>query len=271
MKQFYITFLLIISFGGATIAYCQTSVESTNQKSGSIAAGTVNVTAPTQNVLFGATPSLAITASGTTGLGILGYRGEITYNPNVIVVIGGNGGCNVTGTISSSLAVSCTDNFVNATTRRIDFFAFGTVPISGAGDLIKFNFQVVGSIGSVSPLNFTDFFFNEGGPFDPADVTTNGSVTVPLIGPTAAGATISGRVLTQNGVGLKNAVVTITDSQGVVRRSMSSSLGYYQFDDVPTGANYVVNVASKRFQFTPFVVALNDDITNRDIIADSGE
>ncbi|MBK7803611.1 MAG: hypothetical protein IPJ55_13275 [Chloracidobacterium sp.] len=65
MKQFYITFLMILSFGAAAIASGQA----------------VTVTAPTQFVLVGSTPTLAITASDTTGLGILGYRGEITLQP----------------------------------------------------------------------------------------------------------------------------------------------------------------------------------------------
>ncbi len=249
MKQFYITFLMILSFGAAAIASGQA----------------VTVTAPTQFVLVGSTPTLAITASDTTGLGILGYRGEITYNPNVIVVVGGNAGCNVSGTISSSFVAFCSDNFVNATTRRIDFFTSGAVPLTGAGDLIKFNFQVVGAAGTSSPLTFTDFFFNEGGPFDPIDVTVNGLITI--VPASAAAASLSGRVVAQDGRPLPRIRVTLIDASGDVSQAISSVFGYYRFDDVQIGQSYLLQASSKSYLFVPKVVTLGDELNEIDIIA----
>ncbi|MBC7795981.1 MAG: hypothetical protein H7Z37_03805, partial [Pyrinomonadaceae bacterium] len=66
---------------------------------------------------------------------------------------------------------------------------------------------------------------------------------------TAAGVSVGGKVSTGNGKGLFNAVVTLTDSNGAVRRTQTKFGGRYSFTDVPTGATYVINVQSKRYSF----------------------
>ena len=85
--------------------------------------------------------------------------------------------------------------------------------------------------------------------------------------PTAAGVTINGRVLTSDGRGLRNAIVSITDAAGNTRTALSSSLGYYRFDDVDSGQSYVVSVASKRFAFAPQVVNVGGDLADLDFTA----
>lgn len=86
--------------------------------------------------------------------------------------------------------------------------------------------------------------------------------------PSAAGATLAGRVVTANGNGLRGAIVMLTDNQGVRRTAVTSAFGYYRFEDVPTGATCIITVASKRFQFSPQVVTVNGDLTELDFIAD---
>lgn len=88
-----------------------------------------------------------------------------------------------------------------------------------------------------------------------------------ITSPTAAGVSIAGRVLTTDGRGLRNAIVTLTDPQGVARHSVTSSFGYYRFDDVTAGSTYTVTVASKRYQFAPQLVTITDDIVELDITA----
>lgn len=60
---------------------------------------------------------------------------------------------------------------------------------------------------------------------------------------------VSGQVLTPSGLGLRNAVVTLTDAQGVQRRATTSSFGVYQFDNVSTGQTFAIGVSSKRYRF----------------------
>jgi len=89
--------------------------------------------------------------------------------------------------------------------------------------------------------------------------------------PTAAGVSVTGRVLSANGNGLRNAVVKLTGSDGVTRRAVTSSLGYYRFDDVAAGETYVIGVASKQFVFTPRTISITDELTDVDFVAESPE
>ncbi|MBK8305153.1 MAG: carboxypeptidase regulatory-like domain-containing protein, partial [Chloracidobacterium sp.] len=87
----------------------------------------------------------------------------------------------------------------------------------------------------------------------------------PVAAPTAAAVSISGRVLTTDGRGLRNGVVTITDQSGNARNVITGALGTYRFDDLATGATYVISVRSRRFSYEPRVVALTDELTGFDI------
>jgi hypothetical protein len=85
-----------------------------------------------------------------------------------------------------------------------------------------------------------------------------------ITSPTAAGVSVSGRVFDSNGFGLRSAVVTITDRAGNSRSTLTSSFGYYSFDDVATGASYAITVTSKLYQFAPRLVAVNDAVVGLD-------
>ncbi|MGH9947716.1 MAG: FG-GAP-like repeat-containing protein, partial [Pyrinomonadaceae bacterium] len=86
---------------------------------------------------------------------------------------------------------------------------------------------------------------------------------------TAANVSVSGRVLTADGRGLRNAIVTLTDQQGVTRRSITSSFGYYRFEDIEAGQTYVVAVSSKRYQFTPRVISVTDELNDLNFTAEN--
>ncbi|MFM9903959.1 MAG: carboxypeptidase regulatory-like domain-containing protein [Pyrinomonadaceae bacterium] len=85
--------------------------------------------------------------------------------------------------------------------------------------------------------------------------------------PTAAGVSVSGRVLTADGRGVRNARVTILDRRGIARNVATGPFGYYRFDDVETGQSYVVSVVSRRFNFESQVIQVNDNLADLDFIA----
>ncbi|MGB7203002.1 MAG: CHRD domain-containing protein [Pyrinomonadaceae bacterium] len=91
------------------------------------------------------------------------------------------------------------------------------------------------------------------------------------LAPTAAGVDVAGRVLVAGGGGLRNAIVTLTDSRGVTRTSRSSSFGNYRFEDVRVGETYILAVNSKRYTFTPRTIQVLDEVTGLDIIADGDQ
>jgi hypothetical protein len=77
---------------------------------------------------------------------------------------------------------------------------------------------------------------------------------------------VSGRVTTPDGRGLRNAKVVITDSQGVARTVTTSSFGFYQFDDVTVGEPYVIGVVSKQYRFSPRLLQVFDSVTGEDFV-----
>ncbi|MFM9903374.1 MAG: carboxypeptidase regulatory-like domain-containing protein [Pyrinomonadaceae bacterium] len=84
---------------------------------------------------------------------------------------------------------------------------------------------------------------------------------------TAAGVTISGRVLASiEGRGVRNALVSLTDSAGVIWNAMTTAGGFYRFDEVESGKTYVISVRSRRFSFAPQVISVTDNLTGIDFI-----
>jgi len=80
---------------------------------------------------------------------------------------------------------------------------------------------------------------------------------VDNLAPSAATVSISGRVLTADGRGISNAVVTLTNSSGATIRSRTGSLGYFSFSDLAAGETYVISVNSKRYNFANATQVLN--------------
>ncbi len=92
--------------------------------------------------------------------------------------------------------------------------------------------------------------------------TTNG--TISIAGPNAVSVEISGRVLTPNGSGLRNATVNLTDANGVTRTARTATFGYYRFDGLSQGASYTLTVSSRRFRFVQQRVTPSDNLTGID-------
>ena len=117
---------------------------------------------------------------------------------------------------------------------------------------------------------------DDAGAFEPAAITgcINGGWQLEFLPFTAASASISGRVFTANGNGIRNAKVVITG--GSLAQPMiatTGSFGYYTFDGLATGETYVVTVNSKRYTFTApsQVVSLVDNVVDANFIADPQE
>ena len=96
-----------------------------------------------------------------------------------------------------------------------------------------------------------------------SDGTTTGEFNITQYGP----ATISGRVLTSGGRGVTNAMVTLTDTQGLIRQVITGRFGTYQCSNVTAGQIYTVAATSRRFSFAPRFVNITDNLTNLDLVA----
>ena len=96
---------------------------------------------------------------------------------------------------------------------------------------------------------------------------------IALVGnniPTAANAFVSGRVVTADGSGIRNARVSLTLPNGEVRTALSGTFGYYRFDDLEVGNTYILSIAAKRYTFInpTRVISLDDELTGEDFVSD---
>jgi hypothetical protein len=216
----------------------------------------LNVTAPVTNTTVGANFLIPVTCGNTTGLGVVSFQFDLVFNPSAIVPQ--MNPISTTGTISDGMLPTYN---VIGNTLKVVFFT--TTPRTGAGILFYFKFTAVGPIGSSSPLTWMNFMWNEG---NPGASTTPGQVNI--VGPTAAGAGVNGRVLTAAGQSVGNCLLTLTDTHGHREITRSSPFGYFQFSDLPTGETYVLAATSHSVTFTERVFTLTGDLTAFDLIAD---
>ena len=95
-----------------------------------------------------------------------------------------------------------------------------------------------------------------------------------FLGSTAASASVSGRIMTADGLGIRNARVVITGNSLVEPRvAITGSFGWFSIDGLRTGETYVVTVNSQRYTFnTPSrVISLIDNVVDADFIANPQE
>ncbi len=77
---------------------------------------------------------------------------------------------------------------------------------------------------------------------------------------------VSGRVTTPSGLGIRNAAVTLIDAQDQRRTATTSSFGLYSFTDITAGQTYTISVGSKRYRFSPQVLQITGSLSNVDFV-----
>ena len=99
---------------------------------------------------------------------------------------------------------------------------------------------------------------------------TSGFWNFTPLAPSAATASVSGRILAANGSGIRNVIITLTRaSTGEIRLARSSSFGYYQFNEIPVGESYILTVSAKKFSFNPNtrLLTILEELTEVDFTA----
>lgn len=87
---------------------------------------------------------------------------------------------------------------------------------------------------------------------------------LPQFAPTAAGASLSGRVKIEgaSGKGIRGAQLTLTNAAtGEIFTARSGVFGAYRFEDVRVGQTYILTVSARRFSFvqnTRFITLLDE-------------
>jgi hypothetical protein len=70
-----------------------------------------------------------------------------------------------------------------------------------------------------------------------------------ILGPTSA--SVGGRAVDRFGRAIKGVAVSLTSPDGTVRTAVTGSNGFYAFDAVPLGEDYVIRASHRQFSFTP--------------------
>jgi hypothetical protein len=150
----------------------------------------------------------------------------------------------------------------------------GTVTISRNGSPICSNVAVNGSGQATCNITFTiagnyniTASYSGDGNFNAS--STASPLVEQVLGPTAANASLSGRVLDSNGRGVSGARVSMQNQAGDLVWAVTNPFGYYRFSSVPTGQTYLVSVDHKRYVFEPRTMSILDDLTGVDFIAQS--
>ena len=127
--------------------------------------------------------------------------------------------------------------------------------IGGGGQTTGGTFSLDGTIGqTIGGATSTGGTFELGSGFWGGGLAPVSSVSV------------SGRVTTPDGRGLRNATVSITGLNNAKRTVTTSSFGFYSFDNVLTGDTYTIAVRSKLYRFSSQIFQIDGNLTGVDFV-----
>lgn len=105
----------------------------------------------------------------------------------------------------------------------------------------------------------------------------SGSYTLNLSGPiagacalapTAASAQIDGRVFSNDGRAVRNAIVTFISADGAAFTGRTNAFGYYLVDGLPVGETYIASVSAKGHVFLSQTISVADSISGMNFTAE---
>ncbi len=191
----------------------------------------------------------------------IAFDSTILTNPQVAI---GNGGGDVVFNTNNPGQIGFS----------VTSFSGGTIAEGNNIALVNVTFTVAaGAAAGTTPITFTDTPARRKAsgvdPNTPITQPTYTGGTITISGATAAGATISGRILTSGGRGVAGAQVIVTDRAGaVVATGRTNGFGYYTVAEIAAGESYIVRVASKQYQFAARVITIVQDIDGIDFRAE---
>lgn len=77
---------------------------------------------------------------------------------------------------------------------------------------------------------------------------------------------VSGRVLTPDGRGLRNAVVTLIDASGHTWNATTGSFGNYTFEGIQAGGTYLIGVSSRKYRYAPRALQVVETLVDLNFI-----
>lgn len=93
----------------------------------------------------------------------------------------------------------------------------------------------------------------------PGTLASGMSMTTTLE-PTDAQVVIAGQVTTSFSEGISGARVTLTDGLGISRTVLTGKFGNFRFNEVPSGAFYILKATARGYRFDPKTLPVTEDI-----------
>jgi hypothetical protein len=140
-------------------------------------------------------------------------------------------------------------------------------PAIDAGDNCVLTANGCGNGNPALPTDQRGFQRLVDGNSDGNAVVDIGAFEIQLV-PTAAAATVSGRVFDPDGKRVVKAEVSITDARGTTKTVMTKGSGVYTINGVIVGRVYIMTVQHKNYIFQSKVVAVNGDLSGQDFMAE---
>lgn len=214
----------------------------------------------------------------------LGFQGNVQANPYMVFYLNTTGRTNVT----VSYVVQDIDGGSNDSVSRLalqyrvgETGLFTNVPAGYIADATDGN--VAGRTTNVSVTLpaaannqpqlqvrvITTNAANLAGSSTPDEwIGVNNYVITSSVGPSAAGVTVGGRVVSSSGRAVRGATVTMYDKTGFAQSAITNGFGYYAFSDVEIGTTYNFIVVSKQYSFTPRTVTVVDELADLNFVGD---
>lgn len=94
-------------------------------------------------------------------------------------------------------------------------------------------------------------------------------IFITCAAPSAAAVTVGGRAVSANGRGLSGVIVTLSGDLAAPLQARTNPFGFYRFDNVPSGATYILSTSSKRYTFINPTLVINvfEDVGDADFMA----
>jgi hypothetical protein len=242
-------------------------------------AGSSNTTGDS-NLFFGAN-SGALNTTGRNNIGIGRDAGNTNTTGSFNVFVGNSAGIN------------------NLTGSNNTFLGFGTQPsvgnlifaaAIGAGATVSTNntivlgrssgadtVQIPGSLsvgGTLNTASLSGATINAGTQFNLGGnriLSAAGNQNTFLgVNSGTVNTSGNGNSFVGNSAGIRNVIVTLTDSRGAFRTTSTGTFGMYRFEAVEVGETYILTVTSKKYVFAnpSQIVAVNEELANLDFVAD---
>jgi hypothetical protein len=90
-----------------------------------------------------------------------------------------------------------------------------------------------------------------------------------FIAPSSASVSLGGRILTADGRGIRNVLVTLTETDGTSRTVISGPFGNYRFANVASGQAVIISAKGKRYVFEDptRVIQVNEELTEINFVS----